>query len=417
MARDQRRRDIRNRQLPREIDKNQNIASRSSSASSMEQKNTTMSIKANASKLITVYHPGTTLAEKLKEMGMSVKEFAVRVSKPEKTIFAVINGSSSITTEMAVSFEAVTKIPASFWLRKQQMYDEFMVRKKREEDAIASAEWMKTFPIAEMVKRNWIEAGRTAEEKVRILFEFFGVSTEKAWADYYLNKELKLAFRISLSSAKDPHALSAWLRQGEIQASSFNLSSSFDEKKLKASLPAMKQLMIDYPEDFFSQLQNICRSCGMVLIATKNLPKAPICGATRWIKDTPVIQLSGRYKGYDILWFNFFHEVGHILLHGKKDIFLEKAGIEGQDEVKEKEADRFASDILLSSADEHDFLQNASFTEKDINEAAKKYNTHPSILVGRLKHIGVMKYWQGQEFNIHVEICHADQEKEKIANN
>ena len=78
-----------------------------------------MSIKANATKLITVYHPGVTLAEKLKEMEMSVKEFAVRVSKPEKTIFAVINGSSSITTEMAVSFEAVTKIPASFWLRKQ----------------------------------------------------------------------------------------------------------------------------------------------------------------------------------------------------------------------------------------------------------------------------------------------------------
>ena len=32
------------------------------------------------------------LNEKLKEMGMSVKEFAVRTSKPEKTIFAVIGG-------------------------------------------------------------------------------------------------------------------------------------------------------------------------------------------------------------------------------------------------------------------------------------------------------------------------------------
>ncbi len=377
----------------------------------MGKKRTTMSIKANASKLITVYHPGTTLAEKLKEMEMGVKEFAVRVSKPEKTIFAVLNGNSSITTEMAVSFETVTKIPASFWLRKQQMYDEYMVRKKREEDAIASIEWMKRFPIATMVKRNWIEEGKTAEEKVRILFEYFGLSTEKAWADYYLNQELKLAFRISLSSAKDPHAMSAWLRQGEIQASSFNLTSTFDEKKLKAALPVMKQIMIDYPNDFFTKLQDICRSCGMVLIVTENLPKAPINGATRWIKDTPVIQLSGRYKGYDNLWFNFFHEVGHILLHGKKDIFLEKAGIDDKDEKKEKEADRFASEILLSSADEHDFLQNNSFTESVIKEAAKKYNTHPAILVGRLKHIGVMKYWQGQSFNIHVDICQADPAK------
>lgn len=304
-----------------------------------------MSIKANASNLIAVSHPGLTLSEKLREMEMSVKEFAVRVSKPEKTIFAVIRGNSSITTEMAVAYEAVTKIPASFWLRKQQMYDEYRVRKKKEEEAEASIEWMKLFPYAEMAKRGWIAAGKTPEERVRNLFEYFGVSTEKAWEDYYLNQKLKIAFRVSLSSAKDPHAMSAWLRQGELQAQAVKHDIPFDEKTLKAILPVMKQLMVDGPNDFFQQLQELCRSCGMILITTPTLPKAPINGATRWIRDTPVIQLSGRYKGYDNLWFNFFHEVGHILLHGKKDIFLENAGVCGQDKAKEKEADTFASNI------------------------------------------------------------------------
>ena len=364
-----------------------------------------MSIKAKASNLITVYHPGRTLAEKLKEMEMSVKEFAVRVSKPEKTIFAVISGNSSITTDMAVSFETVTKIPASFWLKKQQMYDEYMARKKREEDAKASIEWMRLFPYSEMVKRGWIAAAKKPEERVRNLFEYFGVSTEKAWADYYLNQQLKLAFRISLSSAKDPHAMSVWLRQGELQAQEEGLNTPFDEKKLKALIPAMKQLMVSEPDDFFTRLQNLCSSCGMILIATPALPKAPINGATRWIKDTPVIQLSGRYKGYDYLWFNFFHEVGHILLHGKKDIFLENAGLSGLDETKEREADNFASDILLSRTDEHEFLRNPAFTEDIIIDAAKKYGTHPSILVGRLKYLKVIEYWQGQAFNKHVEIC------------
>ena len=32
------------------------------------------------------FHPGVTLAEKLKEINMSIKEFALRASKPEKTI-------------------------------------------------------------------------------------------------------------------------------------------------------------------------------------------------------------------------------------------------------------------------------------------------------------------------------------------
>lgn len=307
-----------------------------------------MSIKANASNLIAISHPGLTLEEKLSEMEMSVREFAVRVSKPEKTIYAVIGGNSSITTEMAVSFEAVTKIPASFWLRKQQMYDEYMVRSKKGQEAKESIEWMKLFPYAEMVKRGWIAAGKTPADKVRNLFEYFGVSTEKAWADYYLNQKLKIAFRISLSSAKDPHAMSAWLRQGEMQAQAEKLDTAYDEKTLKATLPIMKQLMVDKPEDFFYQLQELCRSCGIILIVTPTLPKAPISGATRWIRETPVIQLSGRYRRYDNLWFNFFHEVGHILLHGKKDIFLENAGVSGQDETKEKEADAFASNICTS---------------------------------------------------------------------
>ena len=56
-----------------------------------------------------VFHPGETLAEKLKEMGMGPKEFAVRTGKPEKTISEILNSKSSITPEMAVQFESVTK--------------------------------------------------------------------------------------------------------------------------------------------------------------------------------------------------------------------------------------------------------------------------------------------------------------------
>ena len=44
-------------------------------------------------KLPVVYHPGETLDEKLQEMGMGVKEFATRVSKPEKTIIAVFHNT------------------------------------------------------------------------------------------------------------------------------------------------------------------------------------------------------------------------------------------------------------------------------------------------------------------------------------
>jgi plasmid maintenance system antidote protein VapI len=56
-----------------------------------------------------VFHPGETLAEKLAELKMGPKEFAVRAGKPEKTIIAILKGDSSITPEMAILFESVLK--------------------------------------------------------------------------------------------------------------------------------------------------------------------------------------------------------------------------------------------------------------------------------------------------------------------
>ena len=76
-------------------------------------------------------HPGETLTEKLQEMEMGPKEFALRNGKPEKTINDILNGNSSITPEMAVQFENVTKIPANFWMNHQRGYDEYIARKSK----------------------------------------------------------------------------------------------------------------------------------------------------------------------------------------------------------------------------------------------------------------------------------------------
>lgn len=75
-----------------------------------------------------VPHPSETLLEKLQEMGMGSKEFALRTGKPEKTISAILKGDSSITADMAVQFENVTKIAAHFWLNSQRRYDEYLAQ-------------------------------------------------------------------------------------------------------------------------------------------------------------------------------------------------------------------------------------------------------------------------------------------------
>lgn len=288
-----------------------------------------------------VPHPGETLSEKLEEMKMGPKEFALRAGKPEKTIIAVLKGESSITPDMAVLFENVTRIPANFWMNHQRGYDEYIAREKRKTTIDAAVSWAKRFPLAEMIKKGWLPPVKSIHEKTIETLSFFGFSNHSAWEDYYCNQQLKVAFSISLAQTKELYAISAWLRKGELQAAELK-ANAFSEKKFKEALPKIKSIMAKHPDGLFSQLQNVCLEAGVKLVQTPCVNKAPINGCTRWLNDTPFIQLTDRYTIKDSFWFTFFHEAGHIMLHGKKDIFLENLDYSNKDLYKEQEADEFA---------------------------------------------------------------------------
>ena len=337
-----------------------------------------------------VFHPGETLEEKLEEMGMGSKEFAVRANKPEKTIIAILKGESSITADMAVQFESVTKIPAHFWINHQRSYDEFIAREKHKAVIEQAIPWAKSFPLSTMIKKGWLPEVATIQEKTAAMLSFFGLSSHVAWENYYFNQQLKVDFRISLASTNQPYAISGWLRKGELQATELE-AKPYVEKNFKEALPALKAVMAQHPDNFFHQLQSICLEAGVKVVHTPCLPQAPINGATRWLNDTPLIQLTGRYNRNDSFWFTFFHEAGHILLHGKKDIFLEKVDYSDKDLVKEKQADEFAIKWTLTETEEKTIWAAEPLNEYKINYFAKQFNTHPAIIVGRFQHKGLMR--------------------------
>lgn len=340
-----------------------------------------------------VPHPGETLAEKLEEMNMGPKEFAIRTGKPEKTITAILKEESGVTPDMAVIFENVLKIPARFWLNSQRTYDEYKAREKRQNVLRAASDWAASFPLAALIKKGWIAGPvKTKEEKAEALLQFFGIASHKAWENYYFNQQLKVVFRISLAHSKEPYAVSAWLRKGELLAGALK-ANVYEENFFKEALSVLKTLMAKHPEDFFIQMQRICLHAGVKVVYTPCLPKAPICGATRWLNDdTALIQLSCRYKRNDIFWFTFFHEAGHILLHGKKDIFLENMDYSDLDQQKEEEADAFAVSWTLNEEQELEIVQNLPLTEGEIVKFAHRFNTHPGIIIGRLHHKGLLHH-------------------------
>jgi hypothetical protein len=249
---------------------------------------------------------------------------------------------------MAVRFEGVTKIPAHFWMNHQRSYDEFIVREKRKVTIEEAVPWAKQFPLTDMVNKGWLPQVSSIQEKTMELLAFFGFSNHKAWEEYYFKQQLKVAFRISLSQTQEPFAISAWLRKGELQAAELE-ANDYSEKKFKEILPALKSIMAKHPHGSLIQLQQICLEAGVKVVQTPGIKKAPLSGSTRWLNDTPFIQLSERYHHNDSFWFTFFHAAGHILLHGKKDIFLEKVDYSDKDMEKEREADEFASKWALTN--------------------------------------------------------------------
>jgi len=335
--------------------------------------------------------PGDTIQEHIDFIGMSQAELAERMGRPKEKINDIIKGREPITTATAFQLEKVLGIPASFWLNSEKSYRKELYELQQQEELEKEKDWLAAFPVNEMRKFGWLPDTREKHVLVDSLLKFFCVASTKEWERIYLDEEVSVAFRVSLAHTQSPHAISAWLRRGEIQAKEIT-TAAFDKKKFKEALAAIKELAFIMPDDFAQQLQNICANCGVALVFTQSLPKAPICGATRWFHHKPIIQLSGRYRTNDHFWFTFFHEAAHLLLHGKKDIFLENVQGTEIDQEKEEEANAFAAKILLTENELQQILNVAPLTEEMIHTFADKFRTPAGVIVGRLQHLKLIPF-------------------------
>ena len=73
-------------------------------------------------------HPGTVLREfYLKELGVTITEFAADIGVSRKAVSAIVNARKSVTAEMAMRFAKATQTSARLWLNLQANYDLWQV--------------------------------------------------------------------------------------------------------------------------------------------------------------------------------------------------------------------------------------------------------------------------------------------------
>ena len=342
--------------------------------------------------------PGETLREVLEERQVSQAELATRMGRPQKTISEIINGKAAITPETALQLELVLGIPARFWTAREQDYREYLARAAQEAEMARQAEWAKALPFNRMVKAGWIEPAKEKSEKVRRLLGFFGVSSPEQWEEMYSLSQA--AYRRSTTFDADRPALSAWLRQGILEAYQIPCMD-FDRKRFVRGLGAARALTRETPEVFQPALVDSFAEAGVAVTFVPQLPKSRVSGATRWLSATKaMIQLSLRYKTDDHLWFTFFHEAAHILLHGKKLVFLETGKHEGE---LEDQANRWAAHFLIPPTEFAELAKKTVFTKQTIIDFAETIGIAPGIVVGRLQHEGLLPYSHCNELKKRLE--------------
>ena len=347
--------------------------------------------------------PGDTILETLEHIKMSQVELAERMGKTASKINDIISGKEPITVATALQLENVLGIDAQFWLNREIIYREKLSRIEQEEALQEFTSWIHTQPVKELKQLGYIKSSKIGSNMASEFLKFYGVVNPTQWESVYVNHYASTNFRKSESHQSVLGSMAAWLRLGEIEMQRLSLPQ-YNKDGFKKVLEEIRNLIVDYPEDFPRQLQNLCLNAGVGLIYTICLPKAPISGATRWIGNNPLIQLTDRYKTNDHFWFTFYHEVGHIMLHGKKDVFIENFEGYQLDIKKEEEADNFASKWLLPEEFISDLPE--EITIKDVKKVAIKYKTHAAIVIGRLYHLKKVAYSFGSELRMKVVLNH-----------
>ena len=334
--------------------------------------------------------PGAVLEEHLATRGYSYAEFARRCGRSAKLISEIIAGKAPVEATTALQFEKVLGVSARIWLGIEADYQLHRKRAAEARDEEGKA-WAERFPVKELARRGIIDGTARGSALTAHLLAFFGVATVDAWHTKY--GAGNVAYRHSPTFPSDGFALATWLRLAEVKAAD-QVSADYRESAFKDALAQVRTLTREQASDAVPEAGRLCNDCGVALALVKPLPKMRLNGAAWWPSPRrPIIALSARHKTGDRLWFSFFHEAAHILLHSKKTVFVD--GENGGDDEVEAEANHWAANFLMPRKPWRQFVQSKPYSAIRVRQFAEEQGIAPGIVVGSLQH-GKCLPWRSQ---------------------
>lgn len=331
--------------------------------------------------------PGQLITSLLTERDWSQRLLASVLDISESTTNKLILGNQAVTAEIAICLEEVFNVPAEEFLTLQKDYDLARARlvARPDEGRVTRAKLFSGLPVAEMIKRHWLEASdiKNMPEIEAALAKFFRAPT--------INDIEFLAHAAKKTNAEDeitPVQL-AWLYRVK-QIAAGILAPAYSEERTRATLATLKSYL-SAPQEA-RHVPRALLECGIRLVFVESLKGSKIDGACFWLDDkSPVIGMTLRFDRMDNFWFVLRHELEHVLQrHGQdKSMPMLDVDLNANNSIEEEErvANEAAQNFCAPQTKIDSFIARKAplFPERDFLGLAKILGVHPALIAGQIQ--------------------------------
>lgn len=344
----------------------------------------------NEYKDLVAFHPGYYIADIIEDMEISQAEFATRMGTTAKTLCQLINGQANISNDLAKKLSTMMGTSADVWLNLQNSYDQKLIEIQQEKDFDAQRELAREIDYKYFVDVIGLPAARSINDKIFNLCKFFKIADLRIM----LQPDFLVNFRASsvCNSEKKVINSRAWI-QTAMNISKNIKTNPYNAKKLKEYLPELRGMTVNKPEEFLPRMRDIFAECGIAFVLLPHLKNSGVNGAVKWAtEDRVVLAMNNRGLDADKFWFSLFHEIKHVFQQKIKTTFISST-VEEMIDINnslEIEADKFATNYLISLEDYKKLSPSRYISDHEIVEFAKTIGIHPGIVAGRLQHEGII---------------------------
>ncbi len=290
-------------------------------------------------------HPGEYLEEVLTAREIKPHDFIQRMGITKADLSRLIKKKEQVTPELALKLERVLGVSSQIWNNMNARYHLFEARQKEKQRFAEKKEaWAKDFPLTWLKKHRHIPNTRQSEVLMDALLSFFEVSSSDTWEQYY-KKQLKIHLKTDTSANVNVLKTSAaWLRAAEVLAAEMD-TKEYKKDAFEKKLKDIQRLTHKSPDEAENDIRKHCADAGVAFVRVPPPPELHVHTATKWVTPHKVMfVISFKQKTTNKFWRSFFHGAGHIVLHNKKDIFID--GRDMQASKQKNEAEKFSQKFL-----------------------------------------------------------------------